>query len=46
MSVFWGRRGDTDLWRPEGGEYREWRELQPGDLFATHRAGSHDGRRW
>lgn len=38
MSVFWGREGDSDFWRPEGGEYREWRELQPGDLFATYRA--------
>jgi hypothetical protein len=38
MSTFWGRRGDADMWRPEGGEYREWRDLLPGDLFATYRA--------
>jgi hypothetical protein len=38
MSTFWGRGFDADLWRPEGGEYREWRGLHPGDLFATYRA--------
>ena len=38
MSTFWGRNGNAELWLPEGGEYREWRELIPGDLFATYRA--------
>ena len=36
MSLFWGRRGDS--WEPEGGERREWRNLQPGDLVVFSRA--------
>lgn len=35
MSVFWGGRGD--MWEPEGGEHREWRDLKPGDLLASGR---------
>lgn len=35
MSVFWGRRGD--MWEPQGGEHREWRDLQPGDLIVLRR---------
>lgn len=35
MSVFWGRRGD--MWEPQGGELKQWRDLQPGDLIVNHR---------
>jgi hypothetical protein len=35
MSLYWGRRGDS--WEPEGGERREWRDLQPGDLIVLRR---------
>lgn len=35
MSLFWGRHGD--MWEPEGGEHREWRDLQPGDLVVSER---------
>lgn len=36
MSLYWGRSGD--MWRPEGGENRAWRDLRPGDLLAIDRA--------
>jgi hypothetical protein len=36
MSTFWG--SDGDMWEPEGGERREWRDLRDGDLIATYRA--------
>lgn len=35
MSVFWGRRGD--MWEPQGGELKQWRDLQPGDLIVSSR---------
>lgn len=35
MSLLWGQRGD--YWEPEGGERREWRDLQPGDLIQLRR---------
>lgn len=35
MSVFWGRNGD--MWEPQGGEHKEWRDLQPGDLIVSGR---------
>jgi hypothetical protein len=35
MSLFWGRYGDS--WEPEGGERREWRDLQPDDLVVLGR---------
>jgi hypothetical protein len=35
VSVFWGRRGDS--WEPTGGQCKEWRHLQPGDLIVVDR---------
>lgn len=35
MSLLWGR--NSDMWEPEGGERREWRDLQPGDLIVLRR---------
>jgi hypothetical protein len=35
VSLFWGR--DGNCWEPEGGERREWRDLQPGDLIVFGR---------
>lgn len=35
VSVFWGPRGN--MWEPQGGERKEWRELQPGDLVVNGR---------
>lgn len=35
MVLFWGRNGG--MWQPQGGEYRSWRDLLPGDLLASDR---------
>lgn len=35
MSVFWGR--DNNMWEPQGGECKPWRDLKPGDLLAIQR---------
>lgn len=35
MSLFWGR--DGDMWEPEGGERRPWRDLHPGDPLMSRR---------
>lgn len=35
MSVFWGYR--DEMWEPQGGENKEWRDLQPGDLIVSDR---------
>lgn len=35
MTLFWGRNGD--MWQPQGGERRHWRDLKAGDLIAAER---------